>query len=158
MGLYLDVETTYQGELTVIGLHHAALGTVQLVGPEITRKNLEAALPPAICIYTFDGERNDLQIIREQVGVDLECHFQSVDLLHLCHQANLHGGLKRIEERLGITRKLSGLSGRDAVHLWYTYQKTGDTEALETLLAYNREDVENLAILRDRLEARLSRC
>lgn len=158
MALYLDVETTYQGELTVIGLHHAALGTVQLVGEEITRKNLEAALPPAICVYTFNGDRYDLPIIKEQVGVDLACHFQSVDLVHLCQRANLHGGLKRVEERLGITRKLSGLSGRDAVHLWYVYQKTGDPEALETLLAYNREDVENLAVLRDRLEARLSRC
>lgn len=158
MALYLDVETTYQGQLTVIGLHHAALGTVQLVGPDITRKNLEAVLPPAICIYTFNGDRYDLPIIKEQVGIDLACRYESVDLMRLCQRVNLHGGLKRIEERLGITRKLEGLSGRDAVHLWYTYQKTGDPEPLATLLAYNREDVENLALLRERLEQRYSRC
>lgn len=158
MALYLDVETTYQGKLTVIGLHHEVVGTVQLVGEEITRANLEAVLPPAVCIYTYEGDRHDLPIIRRELGLDLKTRFRSVDLKRLCEQARLHGGLKMIEQRLGITRKLEGLSGKDAVALWYTYQKTGDTAALQTLLDYNKEDVENLRLLRDLLEHRLSRC
>lgn len=158
MALYLDVETTYQGKLTVIGLHHEVVGTVQLVGADITRANLEAVLPPAVCVYTYEGDRHDLPIIRRELGLDLRNRFRSVDLKRLCEQARLHGGLKCIEQRLGITRKLSGLSGKDAVALWYTYQKTGDTTALQTLLDYNREDVENLRRLREVLEHRLSRC
>ena len=67
-------------------------------------------------------------------------------------------GLKLVEQKLGITRQLTGVSGKDAVALWYTYTKTGCTEALNKLLAYNREDVENLKVLRDALEVRLSRC
>lgn len=157
MALYLDVETTYQGKLTVIGLHHAALGTVQLVGDAITPERLNAVLPMAICVYTYNGDRFDLPIIHQQLGIDLKARYRSVDLMHLCHRAKLYGGLKRVEERLGIARQLTGVSGRDAVALWYQYEKTGDTEALETLLAYNREDVENLKQLREALELRFAR-
>ena len=158
MALYLDVETTYQGKLTVIGLHHEALGTVQLVGADITAANLEAVLPLAICVYTYNGDRFDLPIIARELGVDLRNRYRSVDLMKLCQRARLYGGLKRVEEQLGITRQLTGVSGKDAVALWYQHQKTGCPESLEKLLAYNREDVENLKCLRDRLDMRLSRC
>ena len=47
--------------------------------------------------------------------------------------------------------------GKDAVALWYTYERDGDQAALERLLAYNREDVENLVKLREALEARVGR-
>jgi uncharacterized protein YprB with RNaseH-like and TPR domain len=50
------------------------------------------------------------------------------------------------------------MSGKDAVALWYTYQTTGCKESLEKLLAYNREDVENLKVLREVLERRFARC
>jgi uncharacterized protein YprB with RNaseH-like and TPR domain len=158
MALYLDVEATYQGKLTVIGLHHDVLGTVQLVGDQITRANLEAALPMAICVYTYDGDRYDLALIKDQVGVDLRNRYRSVDLKVHCQAARLHGGLKSIEQRLGITRKHAGMSGKDAVALWYTYQTTGCQESLEKLLAYNREDVENLKVLREVLDRRFARC
>jgi len=154
MALYLDVETTYQGKLTVVGLHHSAIGTVQLVGPECTRENLEKSLPPSICVYTFNGERSDLPIIKEQLGVDLKQRFRHVDLARLCHKARLYGGLKRVEQMLGITRVHADMSGKDAVALWYTYERDGDQDALQKLLAYNREDVENLVKLREALEAR----
>jgi hypothetical protein len=157
MGLYLDIETTYQGKLTVIGLHHYAIGTVQLVGADCTRENLEKVLPPAICIYTFNGERSDLPIIKEQLGVDLKQRFRSVDLARTCHRAKLYGGLKRVEQQLGISRQFAEMSGKDAVALWYTYERDGDEAALQKLLAYNREDVENLVKLREALEARVSR-
>ena len=158
MALYLDVEATYQGKLTVIGLHHDVLGTVQLVGDQITRANLEAALPMAICVYTYDGDRYDLALIKDQVGVDLRNRYRSVDLKAHCQRARLYGGLKSVEQRLGITRRFEGMSGKDAVALWYEHQKTGCRESLEKLLAYNREDVENLKVLRDVLEMRYAHC
>ena len=157
MALYLDTEATYQGELTVIGLHHAAIGTVQLVGKDITRAALEAILPFALCVYTYNGDKFDLPIIKKQVGVDLQQRYRSVDLMKACHRARLYGGLKGVEEKLGISRQHEGMSGKDAVALWYEYEKTGDETALQRLLAYNREDVENLIVLREHLEQRLAR-
>ncbi|MEB3197030.1 MAG: ribonuclease H-like domain-containing protein [Candidatus Sericytochromatia bacterium] len=157
MGLYLDIETTYQGELTVVGLHHASTGTVQLVAPDITAAALEAVLPPAICVYTYNGDRFDLPIIKQQVGIDLKQRYRSVDLMKTCHRQRLFGGLKGVEQKLGITRQLEGLSGKDAVALWYLWQRDRDQAALDRLLAYNREDVENLVQLRTCLEQRLTR-
>ena len=48
-----------------------------------------------------------------------------------------------IEGRIGVRRQLAGLGGLDAIALWRRYQR-GDREALETLLGYNREDLDGL--------------
>ena len=53
---------------------------------------------------------------------------------------------------MGIRRELPDMAGLEAVLLWKKYQRDGDRSALETLLKYNREDVENLRVLRTILE------
>ena len=39
---------------------------------------------------------------------------------------------------------IEGINGIQAMRLWERHRRTGDHEALETLLRYNREDCENL--------------
>ena len=39
------------------------------------------------------------------------------------------------------------MDGRDALQLWARYENAGEREALDLLLAYNREDVMNLVQL-----------
>jgi uncharacterized protein YprB with RNaseH-like and TPR domain len=65
-----------------------------------------------------------------------------VDLCFALKRLGYSGGLKRIEEKLGIdrTEETRGLSGWDAVRLWRMY-RAGNEKALEVLLTYNREDV-----------------
>jgi hypothetical protein len=46
------------------------------------------------------------------------------------------------------------MNGWDAVLLWQRYQHYGDQKALATLLEYNREDVMNLKVLRERVDER----
>ena len=60
------------------------------------------------------------------------------------------GGLKKIESSLGMKRseETEGISGFEAVRLWNRYEK-GDDEALEVLIKYNKEDVENLKTIID---------
>ena len=41
---YLDIETTWDGELTVVGFRSSATGVVQLVGRDITAARLRAQL------------------------------------------------------------------------------------------------------------------
>jgi hypothetical protein len=55
--------------------------------------------------------------------------------------------LKRIEEHFRIARVTRGMDGRDALQLWARYENAGEREALDLLLAYNREDVMNLVQL-----------
>lgn len=155
-GLYLDIETTYQGDLTLVGFHAASTGTVQLVIPELTAASLQAALPDADAVYTYNGERFDLAILQRQLGVDLTARYRSVDLMGACHRAGIYGGLKGAEERLRIGRKLPGIVGKDAAAMWYQWTKTGDRAHLDKLLAYNAEDVENLVTLRRELERRFN--
>lgn len=56
-----------------------------------------------------------------------------------------------VEQQLGIPRQLQGISGWDAVMLWQRYRDYGDQDALALLLQYNKEDVMNLKVLRERL-------
>jgi hypothetical protein len=54
-----------------------------------------------------------------------------IDLRHVCAQAGLSGGLKRIERHLSIARAAAvrDVDGADAIMLWYRHQ-FGDEEAL----------------------------
>jgi uncharacterized protein YprB with RNaseH-like and TPR domain len=55
-----------------------------------------------------------------------------------CWRRRLYGGLKTVEQRLGIARKCRGLRAPGS-GTWWRYVRCGDDAALETLLAYNRE-------------------
>jgi len=161
MDAYLDIETTglapENSQITVVGVHLVD-GTkqefVQLVGDDITSEKLLATLEGVTMIHTYNGSRFDLPFIRACLGVDLERLFPHCDLMYRCWRCNLYGGLKRIERMLGIPRKLNDISGLDAVRLWWRYVNDYDEQALRILLAYNREDVVNLKVLKELLAAR----
>lgn len=150
MDIYLDVETDRNGRLTVVGFYHRAAGLIQLVGGEITRKNLLANLPPSGNLYTYNGHCFDLRCIRCQLGLNLREIYESVDLRWVCQARGLTGGLKAVERTLGIRRELPEVDGYQAMILWEEYRR-GDLEALWRLLFYNREDVMNLIPLKERL-------
>lgn len=150
---YLDIETSFEGEITVIGLYAEDRGLIQLVGGEVTELNLYRALEGIETIVSYNGNRFDLPVIRKRLKADLLKEFWSRDLMHDCWRLGLYGGLKRVEEQLGIPRRLQGLDGYDAMRLWAAYEQYGDRGALATLLEYNREDVLNLVVLERMLEA-----
>ena len=160
---YLDIETTglcsFYDEITVIGICLASGGdnnVIQLVGSDATRSNLLRNLRGVDTIYTYNGNRFDLPFISSRLRVNLKEHFHHHDLMHDCWRNDLYGGFKAVERQLGITRRLMGIGGADAVTLWWRYQTRQDRKALGLLLEYNREDVVNLVTLRERL-ARFSR-
>ena len=68
-----------------------------------------------------------------------------------CWKNNLYGGLKRVEEQLGMERRLKEIDGHDAVRLWWRYVNDYDENALTMLLEYNKEDVLNLKTLKEKL-------
>ncbi len=161
MDAYLDIETTglspEGSQITVIGIHLAGIGgerLVQLVGDDVTSEGLLAALEGVTMIHTYNGSRFDIPFIRACLGIDLERIFPHCDLMYHCWRCRLFGGLKRVERMLGIPRKLTDIGGLDAVRLWWRYVNDYDEQALHTLLAYNREDVVNLKILKGILATR----
>jgi len=64
------------------------------------------------------------------------------------YRLGLTRGLKRIETKLGLSRsgETIGLSGFDAVRLWYRY-KRGSQAALDILVRYIVEDIQNLGTI-----------
>lgn len=155
---YLDIETTGlspdNGDLTVIGLFlegKEEKRIVQLFDEDISANKLRQSLKGIERLYTYNGERFDLPFIKAKLGVDLPRSCQHRDLMYDCWGRNLYGGLKEVERKLGIARLSVGIDGRAAVELWFRYKDFGDRRSLARLLEYNKEDVCNLKLLRDKL-------
>jgi uncharacterized protein len=138
---YLDIETTggmEAGDLTVVGLYEGAEFRQFVKGRDLHL--FPQAIRDKAVIVTFFGSGFDLPFLRHALGLDFpQLH---IDLCFMLKRLGLSGGLKKIEDRLGLdrTEETRGLSGWDAVRLWRMHQ-AGSERALETLLAYNREDV-----------------
>lgn len=143
---YLDIETTGldigRDAVTVVGLYDGRRTRSFIQGANL--EDLPAALEDVRILVTFNGSRFDVPFLRRafpRMRLD-QLH---LDLMNPLHRIGFWGGLKRIERRLGILRseETAGLRGADAIRLWEDYQ-AGNDDALDTLVAYNREDVVNL--------------
>ena len=155
---YLDIETTglspWRSEITVVGIqvcNGSDASFIQLVGDEITSDGILEALKGVSILHTYNGSRFDLPFIDCRLGVNLAGLYNHRDLMYDCWRCNLYGGLKAVERQLGIVRKLTDINGFEAVRLWWRYVNNYDASALRLLLEYNREDVLNLRVLKDKL-------
>lgn len=157
--VYLDIETTglsrFYDYITVIGIYlcnGSQDKLIQLVGEQVTTDNLLKTLEGVSTIYTYNGSRFDLPFIDVSLETNLAAEFHHHDLMYDCWRNNLYGGFKAVEQQLGIPRQLQGISGIEAIWLWWRYYNHGDRNALTLLLEYNKEDVVNLKALRERLD------
>ena len=154
---YLDIETSFFGEISIFGLYAEDRGLVQLVGGGISDVTVWNSLEGIQVICTYNGTRFDLPVIRRRLGLDLRSSFRCHDLMYDCWRRRLYGGLKRVEEQLNIPRRSRGIDGMEAMRLWHRYETARDNEAFVTLLEYNREDVLNLETL-DRFLQEMAPC
>jgi uncharacterized protein YprB with RNaseH-like and TPR domain len=151
---YLDIETTgaspESGEVTVVGLHREGRTTSLVRGENLTTERLQAELNHCDLLVTFFGSVFDVPYLSAKFP-DLQFPALHFDLCFAARRLALRGGLKHIEQGMGIDRHqaISGLDGFDAVRLWFQWRR-GDTIARDTLLSYNRADTENLVLLADR--------
>lgn len=177
---YLDIETNYVGNftasddrffrdsknhlLTVLGVRLVDENTdsfVQLFDKEISKTGLLETLKGTKKIVTYNGRsipdrlKNrvgfDFPVIAAQLGVVLDKEFPHMDLCPECWKRNLYGGLKKVEQKLGLRRQFPDREGAWAMETYRAYMKTGDEKLRSQLLAYNREDVFMLRELEIRL-------
>ena len=145
---YLDIETTglspQYSHITTIAVYDGTR-----IHDFVRGENLDE-FPPFIskfpAITTFYGKAFDIPFIKKEMGIEFDqIHF---DVCFLLRKLKIKGGLKRIEKKFGISRGgLEDLDGYSAVLLWNKFKKTKKKKYLETLLAYNNEDVINLEFL-----------
>jgi len=145
---YLDIETTgldsWNSEITTIALydgnstHHYVNGqNLDDFVNDITKYKV---------LVTYNGKTFDVPFIERYFGISL--HHAHIDLRYILSSLGYKGGLKYCEIQLGMDRgDLSDIDGYFAVLLWDEYRKKGNRKALETLLAYNIQDVLNLEAL-----------
>ncbi len=146
--LYVDIETDggFGPEaITVIGCYDGVTAHTF-----VAERDLDAArefIEQFPLVITYNGAAFDMPLIRQRFPYNLFNHVH-VDLRFPLHRLGLKGGLKVIEQMAGIERGADtrGLDGWDAVRLWREWQ-AGSARSLEVLLAYNREDIVNLAPL-----------
>lgn len=143
---FLDIETTGldigRDALTVVGLYDGSRKRSFIRGENL--EDLPHALEDRQLLVTFNGLRFDVPFL-QRAFPRMRLDQLHMDLMDPLHRLGYWGGLKRIERHLGIERseETSGIGGFEAVRLWEAYQ-AGDDDALDTLVAYNREDVVNL--------------
>jgi uncharacterized protein YprB with RNaseH-like and TPR domain len=145
---YLDIETTglssFYNEITTISVYDGSSIFCFVNGQNLDEfinviKNYKV-------IVTYNGKTFDVPFIENFFNIKLDqLH---IDLRYVLKSLGLSGGLKGCEKKLGISRnELEGVDGYFAVLLWNEYRKNKNIKALETLLAYNIEDVVNLELL-----------
>ncbi len=144
---YLDIETNglaCGSSITTIALYNG-----KDIHYFVREKNLPAFLEEIqkySVLITYNGRSFDIPFIEDYFNINLP-HSQ-IDLRYILHHLGYKGGLKNCEQALGIDRKeLEGVDGYFAVLLWNEYRRNKNQRALETLLAYNIEDVINLEAL-----------
>lgn len=140
---YLDIETN--------GLSMPMVTTISLYdGREIryyvNGRNLEDFVDDIKqynLIITYNGMSFDIPILESFFNIRFT--HAHIDLRYVLKRLGYSGGLKKCEKKAGISRgDLDGVDGYFAVLLWNDYYYNGNEKALNTLLAYNIEDVVNL--------------
>ena len=146
---FLDIETNggYSADsITVIGVYNGDESRLYVKGQDL-EQFADDAEKYALWV-TFFGTGFDLPFLRRRFPY-LPLNQLHIDLCPALRRLGYKGGLKRIEQQLGISREdeIDGMSGYDAVRLWREWHTRKNQAALDLLLAYNRADIENLALL-----------
>lgn len=147
--LYVDIETdggSSGSSITTIGMYDGVEFRCLVKGRDL--QDFPDIIARYGMIVSFYGSGFDLPMLQKRFP-DLRFRHIHLDLCPTLRQLGITGGLKRIEKQLGVSRgdDTDGLGGLDAIRLWRRYSQLGDDQALETLIAYNREDVVNLEYL-----------
>lgn len=145
---YLDIETTgldsWSNKITTVAVYDGKSVFTYVQGHNLD--DFKKDIQRYKVLVTYNGRCFDAPFIERYFGIELDqVH---IDLRYILRSLGYTGGLKGCEKKAGIDRgDLEGVDGYFAVLLWDDYQRNKNQKALETLLAYNIQDVVNLEVL-----------
>jgi len=141
--VYLDIETTgldWANEITTIALYDGLSIKYYVNGRNL--QDFMSDIERYNVIVSYNGKCFDIPFIERYFGISLDQ--AQIDLRYILASLGYRGGLKGCERQLGIDRgELKDIDGFFAVLLWNEY-RNGNPKGLETLLAYNIQDVLSL--------------
>ena len=149
---YLDIEVDSSGKVILVGISDYYNSNFFVKGVNLDRKSIEKELLKFKVLITFNGSSFDLPKLRKELGVLVKV--PHIDLKPLCVNLGLKGGLKEVEKELNL-RRPQHLKG-NPVSLWKAFHASGDKEYLDLLIEYNKEDIENLKGVMERVYRQLS--
>ena len=146
--VYLDIETTglsrYYETITTISLYDGK--SIFYYVKDQNLNDFPEDIKKYNVIITYNGKSFDVPFIEKYF--DIQLNQAHIDLRYILASLGYKGGLKSCETQLGFNRgDLTDIDGFFAVLLWYDYLNNRNEKALETLLAYNIQDVLTLEIL-----------
>lgn len=154
---FFDIETTgldkKKNKVTTMSLHRNGNTKTLVRGDNLTREKLQEEFHKSSLIVSFNGKRFDQPFLEHNYKMNI--NNPHIDLMYLCRNIGLSGGLKEIEKEIGINRDLEDLDGREAIRLWKKYEKTGKQQYLDKLVKYNEYDAMNLEELAEIVVNRL---
>lgn len=142
---YIDIETNgyvgRHGYITAISLYDGKRVRYYIRGENLD--DFKEDIFGYKLLVTYNGRCFDIPFIESSMGIRLP--HAHIDLRFVLRDLGFKGGLKGCERLIGIDRGgLDGVDGYFAVLLWNDFRRNKNTRALETLMAYNIQDVVNL--------------
>jgi uncharacterized protein len=137
---FLDLEVDSYGKIILVGISDYYNSNFFLKNVNLDKSLIEKEINKYKLIVTFNGSSFDLPKLKKQMNIQID--LPHVDLKPLCVNLGLKGGLKEIERKLNLKRP-QHLKG-SPVGLWKSFHASGDKEYLDLLIEYNKEDIENL--------------
>ncbi|MFB6166700.1 MAG: ribonuclease H-like domain-containing protein [Candidatus Nanohaloarchaea archaeon] len=154
---FFDIETTglehRKNVVTTVSVHRRGETRTLVRGKDLDASTLEEELSTASVLVSFNGKRFDVPFLEKSFGLDIEK--PHLDLMYPLRRMGYTGGLKAVEEELGLDRD-SDVDGKEAIRLWKRYERDGDESALERLVHYNRLDAVNLRELAEKVHSMMS--
>ncbi len=144
---YFDIETTgfssQQSDIScIVCLHKGELHTF------VRGKNLDDfldLLEDVDLLVSFNGTSFDVPFVINSFRIpEIPC--PHIDLRWISYHAQITGGLKFIEKKLGIERPehLQEVDGFEAIYLWENWERYQDKASLDKLIQYCQYDVRSL--------------
>lgn len=158
---YLDIEIDGEGpskKITLIGIHRNGQTHSLIRGINLTRNIVREILKDSTILVTFNGSSCDIPLLEKEFPF-IASRIPHFDLHYACRRIGITGGLKKVEQAVGIKRErnLEYLTSEHASYLWKLWEKKGNKNALKLLVSYNREDTQSLITLATYLYEQLKR-
>lgn len=140
---FFDIEADAEDEPTVVGVMDREGVATFRRGHSL--QQLPARLAKSPIWVTFNGSVYDVPALKK-VFEGFPAPVVHIDLRFLIRHAKLKGGLKGVEETIGLGRPphLKGLKGLDAIRLWREWNYNKEIKGLRLLTEYNLYDAINL--------------